>query len=132
MRAIAATVKDTTRETDIPFRAGNDKIAIILPETETNGANKVVNNILHRMIGTRFVTSTGDTISIQTCVQLRFGFAAFLGESRSKINIMEAADQSLQLGLELNTGDLFQNLFIEWVTVGEQPLTVPLFGKAIA
>ena len=132
MRAIAANLKDTTRETDIPFLAENNKIAIILPETETSGANKVVNNIINRMTTTQFVTRSGSTVSIQARVQLRFGFAAFLGESQSKINMLEAAERSLQLSLDLNIDELFQNLFIEWVTIGEQPLATPLFEKALS
>jgi len=131
MRAIAASIKDTTRETDIPFLAGKDRIAIILPETETSGANKVVNNIFNRMLATRFVTRSGNSMLIQERVQLRFGFAAFLGESSTKINMLEAAEKSLKQGLEINIGDLFQNLFIEWVTVGERPLSTPLFEKAV-
>ena len=131
IRVVAASIKDTTRETDIPFLAGENKIAIILPETETGGANKVVNNILNRMISTQFVTHSGNTMLIQTRLQLRFGFAAFLGESHTKINMLEAAESSLQRSLEMNTDELFQNLFIEWVTVGEAPLSTPLFEKAI-
>jgi GGDEF domain-containing protein len=132
MRAIAANVKDTTRETDIPFLAGKDRIAIILPETETSGANKVVNNIFNRMLATRFITRSGNSMLIQERVQLRFGFAAFLGESSTKINMLEAAEKSLKQGLEINIGDLFQNLFIEWVTVGQQPLSTPFFEKAVS
>lgn len=132
MRAIAANIKDTTRETDIPFLAGKDRIAIILPETETSGANKVVNNIFNRMLATRFITRSGNSILIQERIQLRFGFAAFLGESSTKINMLEAAEKSLKQGLEINIGDLFQNLFIEWVTVGQQPLSTPFFEKAVS
>jgi hypothetical protein len=132
MRAIATGIKDTTRETDIPFLAANDKIAIILPETETSGANKVVNNIFNRMIATQFVTHSGNALPIQKHAQLRFGFAAFLGVSLKKINMMEAAERSLQLSLELNIDDLFQNVFIEWVTVGEHPSSTPLFEKAVS
>jgi len=129
MRAIATSVKDTTRETDIPFLAESNKIAVILPETETNGANRVVNNIFNRMIETQFVTRKGDSIPIQRRAQLRFGFAAFLGVGSVKINMMEAAEVSLEQSLKMNTGDLFQNIFIEWVTVGETPLSTPLFEK---
>ena len=132
MRAIAASIKDTTRETDIPFLAGNDKIAVILPETETSGANRVINNIFNRMMVTRFITESGSSKFIQTRVQLRFGFAAFLGASNTKIGMMEAAEKSLQQSLEINAGDLFQNIFIEWVTVGETPLSTALFEKAIS
>lgn len=129
MRAVATGIKDTTRDTDIPFLAGNDKISIILPETETNGANKVLNNIFNRMSTTRFVTQSGASMFIQERVQLRFGFAVFLGISHTKIHMMEAAERSLQLCLETNIGDLFQNIFVEWVVVGEQSLSTPLFEK---
>lgn len=132
MRTISASIKDTTRETDIPFLAGEDQIAIILPETETNGANRVVNNIFNRMITTQFVTQSGHSMSIRERVQLRFGFAAFLGASNTKINMMEAAEISLNQSLAINMDDLFQNIFIEWITVGEQPLSTPLFEKVIS
>ena len=132
MRAIATSIKDTTRDTDIPFLAGNQKIAVILPETDTNGANTVVNNIFNRMIETQFVIHSGNSMAIQTRVQLRFGFAAFLGASSTKINIMEAAEKSLEQSWEINTDDLFQNIFIEWVTVGETPSSTPLFEKVIS
>lgn len=130
MRSIATNIKDTTRDTDIPFLAGAQKIAIILPETDTTGANTVVNNIFNRMIATQFVSRSGTSMSIQTHVQLRFGFAAFLGISKTKINLMEAAEKSLEQSWEINSDELFQNIFIEWVTVGETPSSTPLFEKA--
>ncbi len=132
MRAVAASIKDTTRDTDIPFLAARHKIAIILPETETSGANTVVNNIFNRMIATRFVAQSGSSMLIQERIQLRFGFAAFLGEDHSQIDMMKSAEKSLQLGLEMSTSELFQNIFIEWVTVGEAPLHTPLFDKVIS
>jgi GGDEF domain-containing protein len=131
MRAIAASVKDTTRETDIPFLVAEDMIAVILPETETNGANKVINNILNRMTSTQFVTSTGHSMFVQTRVHLRFGFAAFLGTSNTSINMLDAARGSLQRSLEINSPDLFQNIFIEWTTVGDVPVSTPLLEKAV-
>lgn len=132
MRAVATGIKDTTRETDIPFLATDNKIAVILPETEINGANKVVNNVINRMTATQFVTPSGNSMFIHTRVQLRFGFAAFLGASATKISMMKAAESSLQRSLEINIGDLFQNLFIEWETVGELSLPTPLFEKVIS
>jgi GGDEF domain-containing protein len=129
MRAIAADIKDTTRATDIPFLAAEDRIAIILPETETSGASKVVNNIFTRMTKTRFVTRAADSLFVQTRAQLRFGFAAFLGASDTKISMLAAAEQSLARSLEINAADLFQNIFMEWVTVGERPVSSPLFDK---
>ena len=132
MRAIATSIKDTTRETDIPFLAVKNKIAIILPETETGGANKVVNNIFNRMTATQFVTSSGTPTFIHTRAQLRFGFAAFLGFSHTEIDLMGAANTSLQRSLEINIDDLFQNIFIEWITVGEVPISTPLLEKMVS
>ena len=132
MRAIATSIKDTTRETDIPFLAAHNQIAVILPETETEGASKVVNNILNRMTTTQFVTTSGNAMALQARAQLRFGFAAFLGHHLTKINMLEAAEKSLQRSLEINNDDIFQNLFIEWETVGEVALATALFEKAIS
>ncbi len=132
MRTIATSIKDTTRETDIPFLAGDNKIAVILPETETSGASKVVNNIFNRMTRTQFVTEAGTSMDIYTRVQLRFGFAAFLGASDTKINMLKAAETSLQRSMEINSSDLFQNIFIDWVTVGELPISTPLFEKMVS
>jgi len=132
MRAIATSIKDTTRETDIPFLVSDGQIAVILPETDTAGANRVVNNILNRMMQTQFVTVAGHSIALQTRAQLRFGFAAFLGHSLAKINLMEAAEKSLRRSLEINNDDMFQNLFIEWETVGDLAIPTPLFEKAIS
>jgi GGDEF domain-containing protein len=131
MRAVATSVKDTTRETDVPFLVAEGRLAVILPETETNGANQVINNILNRMTSTQFVTSTGHPMSIQTCVHLRYGFAAFLGTSNTGIDTLEAAQSSLQRSLEINSPDLFQNIFIEWATVGEVPVPTPLLEKVV-
>ena len=132
MRAIATGIKNTTRETDIPFLAADAEIAVILPETETNGANKVVNNIFNQMIATRFVTSSGESDLLHSRVQLRYGFAAFLGTSPTKINMLEAAETSLQRSREINSSGLFQNIFIEWVTLGELVPSTPLIEKVVS
>jgi GGDEF domain-containing protein len=131
MRAIATSIKDTTRETDIPFLAAEDKIAVLLPETDTNGANRVINNILNRMTTTQFVNYAGQLMYIHTRAQLRYGFAAFLGSSDIKINMREAAEESLQRSLEINIDDLFQNIFIEWSTIGKVPVPGPLLEKLV-
>lgn len=129
MRALAATIKDTTRDADIPFLAARNKIALILPETDTNGANKVVSNIVKHMLEARFINQAGIGAPIRDFAQIRFGFATFLGQSHSRIDMMAAAEDSLQKSLDANSADLFQNLFIEWTTLGESPLSPPLLGE---
>jgi GGDEF domain-containing protein len=123
IRSVATTIKDTTRDADIPFLVTHDKIALILPETNTVGANKVVNNIVSRMVSARFITQAGSSELLQMHTQIRLGFATFFGQSDKRFDLMEAAERSLQKNLETNLGDLFQNLFIDWETIGELPLT---------
>jgi hypothetical protein len=132
MRAIASAIKDTTRETDIPFLAAKNKIGIILPETETNGANRVLNNIFNRMTTTQFLTPSGASRPIHSRTQLRFGFAAFLGASATNISMLDSAEASLQRSLEINSSELFQNIFIEWETVGELSLSTALLEKMVS
>jgi hypothetical protein len=83
------------------------------------------------MTSAQFVTSAGHSMFIQTRVRLRFGFAAFLGTSNASINMLEAAQASLQRSLEINSPELFQNIFIEWTTVGDVPVSTPLLEKVV-
>jgi hypothetical protein len=119
MRAVATTVKDATRNMDIPFLVGPEKIALILPDTEINGVNKVLNKLLEKLILTRVISPEGKSESLQGHAQLRFGYGAFLGHSNKPIDLMEAAEKSLQKNIETNSGDIFQNLFIDWETIGD-------------
>jgi GGDEF domain-containing protein len=124
VRALADMIKAKTRDVDIPFLMSADRVALILPETEANGTRKVVNNIVSSMMNVRYVSSSGSTVFMWKYAQLRFGFATFLGKSNAKINMLEAAEKSLQRNMKTNPGDLYQNVFIEWETVGESPRPV--------
>jgi hypothetical protein len=84
------------------------------------------------MMVTQFVTASGETMFIHAHAQLRYGFAAFLGTSEEKIDMIQAAEGSLQRSLEINLDDLFQNIFIEWATVGKLPISTPLLEKVIS
>jgi hypothetical protein len=124
MRTLASTIKGKIREVDIPFLLSSDRVGLILPETEANGARKVVNNIVNSMMNVRYVPQSGSTVFMWEYAQIRFGFSVFLGRSNTRINMLEAAERSLKLNLKTNPGDLYQNVFIEWETVGESALDV--------
>ncbi len=123
LRSAATTIKDTTRTMDIPFLLSQDKIAIILPETEINGTNKVINNIQKQMISAQIVNQSGFSEPLNEHAQIRFGFGVFLGYKRKPFDIMEAAEKSLEKGIESNIGGIFQNLFIDWEIIGEPIMT---------
>jgi len=131
MRAVATTVKDATRNMDIPFVVSPEKIALILPDTEINGVFKVLNNLLGKLISTRVINPEGKSESLQDHAQIRFGYGAFIGYSNKPINLMEAAEKSLQKNIETNIGDIFQNLFIDWETIGDAIATNTIISPQV-
>jgi hypothetical protein len=131
MRAAAITVKYITRAMDIPFLVSQDKIALILPDTEIKGANTALSNILRQMMSTHTLTSAGGSEPMQEHAQVRYGGAVFLGGSNHPFEMMEAAEKSLQKNIEANSGSIFQNLFIDWEVIGDSTtnLTVSIDAK---
>jgi hypothetical protein len=127
MRSIATTVKDTTRMLDIPFILSENKIGLILTNTEINGTNTVIGNIQQKLLASRVITRSGTTLALQKAVQIRIGYAVFLGAGEKAIDLLDAAERSLQRNVEMNDGTIFQNLFIEWETLGEMPLFQTIF-----
>ena len=119
MRAAATTLKAATRAMDIPFLVSEGKIGLILPNTEINGTQKVINNILRKMTSTRVINHDGSSDLLQDHAQIRFGFGAFKGYSNEPVDLMEAAERSVQKNIESNAGDIFQNLFMDWEVLGE-------------
>jgi len=121
MRAVATTLKDTTRVQDIPFSLDTERIALILTDTEINGTNKVINNIQRKLLNSKAITPDGSSELLQQSAIIRFGFSVFLGLSVQRIDLQQAAQAALQRNIEMNAGDIFQNLFIDWESVGETP-----------
>jgi hypothetical protein len=119
MRAVATTIKEATRNMDIPFLLSPEKIALILPDTEINGVNKVLNNLLGKLISSKVISDEGKSTPLQNDAQIRFGYGAFAGYSNKPIDIMAAAEKSLQKNIATNAGGIFQNLFIDWEVIGE-------------
>ena len=121
LRAVATTIKDTTRVLDIPFLINHEKIALILTDTEINGTNKVLNNIQLQLNSCRIILQDGSSQALVDYAQIRFGYSVFMGYSNKPLDLMEAAELSLQRNIEMNAGGIFQNLFIDWELVGESP-----------
>lgn len=130
MRATAATIKDTIRAMDIPFLVDSGKIALIFPDTEINGVNKVLTNIMQKMNLTQVINSDGSSDLLQNHAQLRSGMGTFLGYSSTPVDLLEAAEKSLQKSFEINTDDIFQNLFIEWEVVGDTVISNTVISPA--
>lgn len=129
MRSIAIAVKSATRTLDIPFLVNEEKIALILTDTEINGANKVINNIQRRLIDSRIITTDGRSEPLHQHARIRNGHGVFLGYSHKPFDIMQAAESSLRRNIETNLGDVFQNLFIDWESIGESPASLAIHSE---
>jgi len=131
LRTIANIVKISSRRTDIPFVVGPSTIGLLLPETTIEGANRVVHNLIKNMIDAKYLHPTRGKEYLHEHLQIRYGFAAFLGSSHQPIDMLSAAQSSLQKNMEMNAKPVFQNIFIEWEEVGEQAFSSPLIEERV-
>lgn len=105
MRAVAAAIKDTTRSVDIPFLAGSNRIALILPETDTDSSRIVLDHVRQRLAQARAITHSGAPRDLKTRAEVRIGLCTFLGFSAEPIRMLEGAEASLQQNLAAGPGD---------------------------
>jgi hypothetical protein len=121
LQAMATLVKDVARETDVPFLVSSHLIALLMPETDTADAQDIVNRLANGLQNGRYVHSSGQGIPIRDAAQVRYGFATFLGQATDRPDLLEVARQSLSKNVEANEGPAFQNLLIDWITIGQRP-----------
>ena len=120
-QAVATLIKDVARETDIPFLLELQVAALLMPETDTIVTQKVVNRLAGRLQDGRYLPPSGQARPIQERAQVRYGFATFLGQAQEQPDMLAAAEESLFRNVKANQGPAFQNLFIDWETLGQQP-----------
>lgn len=122
LRSAANTVKISSRRTDMPFLAGPRMIGLLLQETTMEGASRVIQTLTQNMLEAKYLDIHRGTVRLQERIQVRYGFAAFLGENDTQIDLFTAAKSSLQKNMEMSVEPVFQNIFIEWEKVGKQPI----------
>jgi hypothetical protein len=131
LRSAANTVKVSSRRTDMPFLAGPSMIGLLLPETTIDGANRVVHSLTQNMLEAKYLDIHQGTVRLEERLQIRYGFAAFLGQNDGPIDMFSAAQNSLQKNMEMNVGPVFQNVFLEWEKVGTQPVSHSLVAEKV-
>ena len=130
LRAVANTVKISSRRTDIPFMVEPNTIGLMLPETSMEGANRVVHTLIQNMLDAEYLDPLqGKKIRLEEHLQIRYGFAAFLGLSHEPIDMLSAAKSSLQKNMEINAEPVYQNVFMEWKEIGEHSFSSPLLKE---
>jgi diguanylate cyclase (GGDEF)-like protein len=91
LQRLAATIKETVRETDIAARYGGEEFAILLPDTNHEGVRKAAEKI--RSAAEAMVFKVPD-MGISTSVTVSIGVSVFDGNRRDFFN---AADRALYL-----------------------------------
>ena len=85
LRAIAAVLKESVRETDTGARLGGDEFALVLPDTNSERARQVVSRIEHTLREVPVVSNWVVTCSI--------GVVTFLDSALSLEQGVATADQ---------------------------------------
>jgi hypothetical protein len=104
-------------------------IGLLLPETTIEGASRVVHSLTQNMLDAKYLDIHHGTIRLQERLQIRYGFAAFLGQNDTPIDMFSAAQSSLQKNMEMNAEPVYQNVFLEWEKVGTQPVPSSLVAE---
>ncbi len=89
---LAQLMSEVTRRTDTVARYGGEEFAIILPETETEGARVLAERLLEKVREHRFSTEDGQTIGRIT---ISLGAATYPHHADSAKALVGAADKAL-------------------------------------
>ena len=91
LREVARIVRDTVRDTDIAARYGGEEFAVILPETEPEGAMLLAERLRQKVESAVFSGPTGDlkvTISVGVCTMP-------VNQPESATEMIKMADEAL-------------------------------------
>jgi diguanylate cyclase (GGDEF)-like protein len=90
LRQVAAVLRAAVRKIDIPARYGGEEFAVVLEETDLEGAVMLANRI-RKDVGALMLESDKGTFQITMSV----GVAAFPDDSRDRAELIERADMAL-------------------------------------
>lgn len=98
LRELAALIKNTTREVDIPFRFGGEEFLVLLPETDRRGAETVAGR-LRRATETMPVFKVGGVeLAEDIKITVSVGLSSFPDpRMKTEVDLVAIADESLYL-----------------------------------
>ncbi len=91
LRQVGELLNRTTRGVDTAFRFGGDEFAVVLLETDLNGAKIAAERVLTALHSARFEVGGGQTVPITASI----GFASFPDHALTAVSLLEAADRAM-------------------------------------
>lgn len=91
LATLAATIRMSVRETDVPARYGGEEFVVVCPETDQREAMMVAERIRSALEAIPIEATPGEFCSI-TCSA---GVATFPDHARDEVGLIEASDEAL-------------------------------------
>jgi diguanylate cyclase (GGDEF)-like protein len=92
LRAVARVLRDSCREVDEPARYGGEELAVVMPNTDLDGAQHLAERIRHGVAGLRVPVPDGaGPLTITTSL----GVATMPASAADAASLVEAADDAL-------------------------------------
>jgi two-component system, cell cycle response regulator len=90
LRAFADILRQTVRDIDVAARYGGEEFAVLLPQTDLEGAERLAERLRETMAGRRLMLDPGTSFSVTSS----FGVAAF-PDAPTPAALFAAADEAL-------------------------------------
>jgi len=87
---------------DIPFRITADKVGLIMPERNWNDLYHDTDLIANSLRNAKFIQKDGSMQETHEFIKLNFGLGTYQGEAGGQIDIVRAAEDSLNITRELS------------------------------
>ena len=100
-QAVTRQLVSTSLVHDIPFRVSENRVALIMPERDWERLYRDADAIAESLRTASFLDRDGRVHPVQKYVRLYFGLGTYQGEAWEDIDLMRAAEDSLQISRDL-------------------------------